>query len=66
MTFTRQDEGGSLVQIQGYATTINMRNEIEEELVNEMLISSGWIRMADLPNDPNHPHAVYRMYTRQE
>ena len=66
LTFTRQDEVGGLVQIQGYATTINMRNEIEEELVNEMLISSGWIRMADLPNDPNHPHGVYRMYTRQE
>ena len=59
LTFTRQDEGGSLIQIQGYATTIHMRNGIEEELVNEMLISSGWIRMADLPNDPNHPHGVY-------
>ena len=66
LTFTRQDEAGSLVQIQGYATTINLRNEIEEELVNEMLMTSGWIRMADLPNDPNHPHGVYRMYTRQE
>ena len=66
LTFTRQDEAGRLVEIQGYATTINLRNEIEEELVNEMLMASGWIRMADLPNDPNHPHEVYRMYTRQE
>ena len=66
LTFTRQDEARRLVEIQGYATTINLRNEIEEELVNEMLMASGWIRMADLPNDPNHPHEVYRMYTRQE
>ena len=41
-------------------------DEIEEELTHEMLIASGWIRMADLPNDPNHPHGVYRMYTRMD
>ena len=30
LTFTRQDDGNSLVQFQGYATRIHLQNEIEE------------------------------------
>ena len=66
LTFTRMDDGNSLVQFQDYQTRITLRNKIEENLVHEMLIASGWIGMGDLPNGLEHPHGAYRMYTRME
>ena len=54
------------IRIDGFQTTMSIRDELEEQIIDEMLRAAGWNRMADVPQEPGQPNIMYRMYTRMD